>query len=41
MSTFATFYFPFILFLMQNKKLDLNLDESYRELLEKEIKLLK
>jgi len=40
-STFATFYFPFILFLMQNKKLDLNLDESYRELLEKEIKLLK
>ena len=41
MSTFATFYFPFILFLMQNKKLDLNLDESYKELLEKEIKLLK
>ncbi|MBI3253478.1 MAG: AAA family ATPase [Nitrosopumilales archaeon] len=41
MSTFATFYFPFILFLMQNKKLDLNLDEIYRELLEKEIKLLK
>lgn len=40
-STFATFYFPLILFLMQNKKLDLNLDESYRELLEKEIKLLK
>ena len=40
-STFATFYFPFILFLMQNKKLDLNLDESYKELLEKEIKLLK
>lgn len=40
-STFATFYFPFILFLMQNKKLDLNLDESYNELLEKEIKLLK
>ncbi|MEX0657125.1 MAG: AAA family ATPase [Nitrosopumilaceae archaeon] len=40
-STFATFYFPFILFLMQNKKLDLNLDESYSELLEKEIKLLK
>jgi len=41
MSTFATFYFPFILFLMQNKKLDLNLDERYNELLEKEIKLLK
>lgn len=41
MSTFATFYFPFILFLMQNKKLDLNLDEIYNELLEKEIKLLK
>lgn len=41
MSTFATFYFPFILFLIQNKKLDLNLDESYNELLEKEIKLLK
>lgn len=40
-STFATFYFPLILFLMQNKKLDLNLDESYKELLEKEIKLLK
>ena len=40
-STFATFYFPFILFLMQNKKLDLTLDENYRELLEKEIKLLK
>lgn len=41
MSTFATFYFPFILFLIQNKKLDLNLDENYNELLEKEIKLLK
>jgi len=41
MSTFATFYFPFILFLVQNKKLDLNLSESYGELLEKEIKLLK
>jgi len=41
MSTFATFYFPFILFLMQNKKLDLNIDEIYNELLEKEIKLLK
>lgn len=40
-STFATFYFPFILFLVQNKKLDLNLDDSYKELLEKEIKLLK
>jgi replication factor C large subunit len=40
-STFATFYFPFILFLIQNKKLDLNIDESYNELLEKEIKLLK
>jgi len=40
-STFATFYFPFILFLMQNKKLDLKLDENYNELLEKEIKLLK
>ncbi|MFB5597723.1 MAG: AAA family ATPase [Nitrosopumilaceae archaeon] len=40
-STFATFYFPYILFCIKNKKLESNLDETYGELLEKEIKLLK
>lgn len=40
-STFATFYFPFILFCMKNKKLDLELDDTLTELLEKEMKLLK
>ena len=40
-STFATFYFPFILFCMKNKKLELEIDDTLTELLEKEMKLLK
>ncbi len=40
-STFATFYFPFILFCMKNKKLELDIDDTLTELLEKEMKLLK
>jgi len=40
-STFATFYFPYILYCMKNKKLELEIQETYDELIEKEIKLLK
>jgi len=40
-STFATFYFPYILYCMKNKKLELEIQEIYNELIEKEIKLLK
>ncbi|MGQ0638444.1 MAG: AAA family ATPase [Nitrososphaerota archaeon] len=40
-SDFATYYFPFFLFCMKNKTLDLGLDESYKEILEKEMALLK
>jgi len=40
-STFATFYFPYILYCMKNKKLELELQETYDELIEKEINLLK
>ncbi len=40
-STFATYYFPFILFCMKNKKLELEIDDTLTELLEKEMKLLK
>jgi len=40
-STFATFYFPYILFLIKNKQLDLELEENYSEIIEKEIERLK
>jgi len=40
-STFATFYFPYILYCMKNKKLELEIQETYDELIEKEINLLK
>jgi replication factor C large subunit len=40
-STIATFYFPYILFCMKNKKLSLEINPEYNEILEKEITLLK
>ncbi len=40
-STFATFYFPYILFMIKNKQLDLELEENYGEIIEKEIERLK
>ncbi len=40
-STFATFYFPYILFMIKNKQLDLELEENYSEIIEKEIERLK
>ncbi len=40
-SDFATFYFPFVLFCMKNKALDMELDESSKEIMQKEIALLK
>jgi len=40
-STFTTFYFPYILYCMKNKKLELEIQETYDELIEKEINLLK
>lgn len=40
-SDFATFYFPFLLACMKTKTLDLGLEESYKEILQKEMDLLK
>jgi len=40
-STFATFYFPYILFCMKNKTLELDLEDTHYEMLEKEMELLK
>jgi len=40
-SDFATFYFPYVLFCMKNKTLDLELDESGNEIMQKEIAMLK
>ena len=40
-STFSTFNFPYILLCMKNKKLDLELDETFSDILEKEMKLIK
>lgn len=40
-SDFATFYFPYLLFCIKNKSLDLNLDESHDEILQKEMATLK
>jgi len=39
-STFTTFYLPYILFCMKNDSLELEFDEAYSELIEKEIELL-
>tara|TARA_B100000029_G_scaffold69594_1_gene61936 strand:+ start:1541 stop:2698 length:1158 start_codon:yes stop_codon:yes gene_type:complete len=40
-SIFSTFYFPYMLFCIKNNSLDLNLEETFDELIEKEIELLK
>jgi len=40
-STFSTFYFPYILFCMKNKRLDLEIEETFSDILEKEMKLIK
>ena len=39
-STFATFFFPFILSLKQNDSIELEFEVTYEELIEKEIELL-
>ena len=40
-STFSTFYFPYILQCLKNKQFDLELDETFGDILEKEMKLIK
>ena len=40
-SSFATFYFPYILQCMKKKKLSLELEETYGDILEKEMELIK
>jgi len=40
-SVFATFYFPYILFMIKNKKLELQIEETYADIIEKEIDRLK
>ena len=40
-STFSTFYFPFLLYCIKNKKIDLKFDESLEEIVEKEAALIK
>ena len=39
-SSFATFYLPFILLLIKNKKLEIEAEESFGEIIEKEIERL-
>lgn len=39
-STFATFYFPYLLFCIKNKKLELELEETFGEIIEKEVERL-
>lgn len=39
-STIATYYLPYILFCMKNKKLDLEINSEYSEVLQKEIELI-
>ncbi len=39
-STFASIYFPYILFCLKNKKLELDLEENFADILEKEIENL-
>ncbi len=40
-SVFATFYFPYMLFMIKNKKLELQVGETYADMIEKEIDRLK
>ena len=40
-STFSLVYFPFMLICIKNKKLELDLDESFDEVIEKELELIK
>jgi replication factor C large subunit len=40
-STIATFYLPYILFCIKNKKLDLEMSPEYTEIIQKEIDLIK
>jgi len=40
-STLSTLYFPFLLYCIKNKKIDLEFDESLEEIVEKEIALIK
>jgi replication factor C large subunit len=40
-STIATFYLPYILFCIKNKKMDLEISPEYSEIIQKEIDLLK
>jgi len=40
-STFSSIYFRFLLFCIKNKKMDLELDESLQEIVQKEIDLIK
>lgn len=39
-STFATFYFPYILLMIKNKKITLEIPDNYNEIIEKEIERL-
>ena len=39
-STFSTLYFPYLLFCIKNNSVDLEFEESFEELIEKEIELL-
>ena len=39
-STFATFYLPYILLCIKNKKMNLDLEENFGDIIEKEIELL-
>ena len=39
-STFATFYLPYILFMIKNKKLELDFDEAHANVIEKELELM-
>jgi len=39
-STFATFYLPYILFMIKNKKFELEVEESFGDIIEKEIERL-
>ena len=40
-SIFATFYFPYMLFCIKNNYFVLEIEETFNELIEKEIELLK
>ena len=40
-STIATFYLPYILFCMKNKKLELEINPEYSEVIQKEMELIK